>query len=92
MNKKAQALTITTVVVAVLAILVLVVLFYIFTTKTGGLAKQLKVCPGECMSSNECIAEGGAPLPGDYLESYTSVNKCSDKTPKEICCSVKKSL
>ncbi|MBW2968924.1 hypothetical protein KY314_02305 [Candidatus Woesearchaeota archaeon] len=88
MNKKAQSLTINTVVIAVLAVLVLVVLFYIFTTKTGGFAKQLKVCPGECMSANDCIKYGGAPLPDDYLESYSSVNTCADKSL--VCCSVKK--
>ncbi|MBN1644480.1 hypothetical protein JW851_00370 [Candidatus Woesearchaeota archaeon] len=93
MNKKAQGLTITTVVVAILAILVLVVLFYIFTTKTGGLSKQLITCPGDCMTETECNeVYGGVRLPG---ENYVQRNieppkKCSDIDPNFICCSVMK--
>lgn len=91
MNKKAQGLTITTVVVAVLAILVLVVLFYIFTTKTGGLSKQLSVCPGACVTKAECTTNlGGVPIPGKHLVDYASTTVCEDQLPQGnyVCCSV----
>ncbi|MBD3361306.1 hypothetical protein GF358_00785 [Candidatus Woesearchaeota archaeon] len=86
MNKKAQGLTITTVVVAVLAILVLVVLFYIFTTKTGGLSRQLITCPGDCANSEEaCIKYGGIAVPTETAGKYITSN--GNTCP--VCCSVR---
>jgi hypothetical protein len=85
MNKKAQGLSITTVVVAILAILVLVVLFYIFTTKTGGLSRQLITCPGDCAdSAAACGKYGGVELPEQTTGKYITKqgNTCN------VCCSV----
>ncbi len=84
MNKKAQSLSITTVVVAILAILVLVVLFYIFTTKMGGLSKQLITCPGSCnVDLATCEQYGGTFLPSTTKYVDTAGNPCS------VCCSVR---
>jgi len=85
MNKKAQGLTITTVVVAVLAVLVLVVLFYIFTTKTGGLSKQLITCPGDCAVSAEACENGG----GVVLKTEPGYkNPDNNDWSCNYCCSV----
>lgn len=86
MNKKAQGLSITTVVVAILAILVLVVLFYIFTTKTGGLSRQLITCPGDCATdASHCAKYGGVALPKETTGNYITQqgNTC------KVCCTVR---